>query len=424
MSKDPTFPMPDAGAGQGATVTDTSAGQADATDATASSDSGAPSGETSPAAATGTPDGAAAPSIDERSPGSAAGEPAAPLDGGPVDSGEYADAAAQPLHLAGAPAARLAAVPAAHAAGTHAAHLAEAAGAETAEGGSGVGLADDNLETPVLADVLVAIEELWPESLAEAWDRVGLVVGRTDAVVDRIMFAVDPTLEVIDEALDWGAQLLITHHPLLLKGVNSVAATTGKGKAVHRLIEGGCALLTIHTNGDSAVGGVSDVLADVIGLGDVEPLVRAPLGLVEEGIGRVGVLAGPEKLGDLAARVFLALPAVAGGVRVAGDKDALVHKVAVCGGAGDSLFDAVRASDADVFVTADLRHHPASEAREARADGRPYLIDLSHFASEWLWLPAAAEALGNVLADQGFAAELAVSQTNTDPWDFILTPGT
>ncbi|MDO5752639.1 Nif3-like dinuclear metal center hexameric protein [Arthrobacter sp.] len=279
------------------------------------------------------------------------------------------------------------------------------------------------LETPVLADVLMAAEELWPESLAEEWDRVGLVVGRVDADVERIMFAVDPTLEVIDEALEWGAQLLITHHPLLLKGVNSVAATSGKGRAVHRLIEGGCALLTVHTNGDSAVGGVSDVLADAIGLSDVQPLMPATHGLPEEGIGRVGVLDGAQKLGDLAARIFLMLPAVAGGVRVGGDKDALVHKVAVCGGSGDSLFDAVRASDADVYVTADLRHHPASEAREARADGKPYLIDLSHFASEWLWLPAAMAALGNVLADQGFAAELALSQTNTDPWDFILTPG-
>jgi len=279
------------------------------------------------------------------------------------------------------------------------------------------------LNTPVLSEVLLAAEELWPDSLAEDWDRVGLVVGRPDADVDRIMFAVDPTLAVIDEALEWGAKLLITHHPLLLKGVNSVAATTGKGHAVHRLIESGCALLTVHTNGDSAVGGVSDVLADALGLGDVMPLMPAAHGLLEEGIGRVGLLSGPLTLGQLAERIFLTLPAVAGGVRVAGDRDALVHKVAVCGGAGDSLFDAVRASDADVYVTADLRHHPASEAREASLDGRPYLIDLSHFASEWLWLPAAAQALGNVLADQGFVAELAVSQTNTDPWDFILTPG-
>ena len=366
MSKEPTSPMPDAGADEGAPATDTPAGQ-----------------------------------VDDSAAADAAPTAAADL---PKDSVVLASVAELDRDTDG--------------------DRGDDGSEETDDSdGSDGGAAERHLETPVLADVLVAVEELWPESLAEEWDRVGLVVGRPDAEVDRIMFAVDPTLEVIDEALEWGAQLLITHHPLLMKGVNSVAATTGKGRAVHRLIEGGCALLTVHTNGDSAVGGVSDVLADAIELGDVQPLVRAPLGLVEEGIGRVGLLAGPEKLGDLAARVFLKLPAVAGGVRVSGDKDALVRKIAVCGGAGDSLFDAVRASDADVFVTADLRHHPAAEAREVRADGKPYLIDLSHFASEWLWLPAAAEALGNVLADQGFAAELAVSQTNTDPWDFILTPG-
>lgn len=281
---------------------------------------------------------------------------------------------------------------------------------------------DGQADSPTLGEVMLAIEELWPESLAEDWDRVGLVAGRPESQIDKIMFAVDPTLEVIEEALAWGAKLLITHHPLLLRGVNSVAATSGKGRAVHRLIENGCALMTVHTNGDSAVGGVSDVLADALGLVDTVPLTAATHGLVEEGIGRVGVLPGAEKLGDLAARIFLSLPSVAGGVRVAGDKDAIVSKVAVCGGAGDSLFDAVRASNADVYVTADLRHHPASEARESSSDGRPYLIDLSHFASEWLWLPIAARSLENVLSDQGFDVELAISQTNTDPWDFILTP--
>ncbi len=274
-----------------------------------------------------------------------------------------------------------------------------------------------------LGTVLLAAEELWPESLAEDWDEVGLVTGRLNSPVTKIMFAVDPTLEVIEEAIDFGAELLITHHPLLLKGVTSVAATTAKGKAVHRLIESGTALLTVHTNGDSAVGGVSDVLADALGLQDVAPLTPASNGLPEEGIGRVGDLPEVLTLGDFAARVFGILPAVAGGVRVSGDRDGLVRRVAVCGGAGDSLFGEVRASSADVYLTADLRHHPASEARESAVDGRPYLIDVSHFASEWLWLPAAAGALGNVLADQGHDVEIRVSGTNSDPWDFILTPG-
>jgi len=274
-----------------------------------------------------------------------------------------------------------------------------------------------------LGMILLAVEELWPESLAEDWDEVGLVAGHPSAEVSRILFAVDPTLEVIEEAVAWGAELLITHHPLLLKGVTSVAANTPKGKAVHRLIESGTALLTVHTNGDSAVGGVSDVLADALGLQDVVPLTPAANGLPEEGIGRVGDLAEVQTLGDFAARVFGILPAVAGGVRVSGDRDGLVRRVALCGGAGDSLLNEVRASNADVYLTADLRHHPASEAREAAVNDRPYLIDVSHFASEWLWLPAAADALGNVLTDQGHDIEIRVSTTNSDPWDFILTPG-
>ncbi|WP_395405191.1 Nif3-like dinuclear metal center hexameric protein [Arthrobacter sp. UC242_113] len=286
--------------------------------------------------------------------------------------------------------------------------------------------APDAAESPAaatLGQLMLAVEELWPESLAESWDEVGLVAGHPSAEVTRVMFAVDPTIEVIDEAIEWGAELLITHHPLLLRGVTSVAANTPKGRAVHRLIESGTALLTVHTNGDSAVGGVSDVLADALGLENVSPLTPAADGLPEEGIGRVGDLSESMTLGAFAARVFGILPSVAGGVRVSGDKDGLVQRIAVCGGAGDSLFDEVRASNADLYVTADLRHHPASEAREAAVNDRPYLIDVSHFASEWLWLPAAAEALGNVLADQGLDVEIRVSTTNSDPWDFILTPG-
>lgn len=304
------------------------------------------------------------------------------------------------------------------------------AGGANHDGGTGSGGgpsggqgAAESAEAPTLGELLLAVEELWPESLAENWDEVGLVAGHPSAPVTKVMFAVDPTLEVIEEAVEWGAELLITHHPLLLKGVTSVAATTPKGRAVHRLIESGTALLTVHTNGDSAVGGVSDVLADALGLQDAVPLTVAANGLPEEGIGRVGDLAESMTLGDFAARVFGILPSVAGGVRVSGDKDGVVRRVAVCGGAGDSLLNEVRASNADVYVTADLRHHPASEAREAALNGRPYLVDVSHFASEWLWLPAAAAALGNVLADQGHDVEIQVSTTNSDPWDFILTPG-
>src|SRR5699024_7011628 len=173
-----------------------------------------------------------------------------------------------------------------------------------------------------------------------------------------------PVQAVADEAIAYEADLVITHHPLFLRPVTSMAATTFKGKVLHTLEEHSCALIPAHTNADSAVGGVSDVLAENLGLAQVVRLASSADGLEAEGTGREGTLATAMRLDEFAARVYSALPAVAGGVRVAGDPTGLVSKVAITGGAGDSLFDQVRKHQADVYITADLRHHPASEARE------------------------------------------------------------
>lgn len=279
------------------------------------------------------------------------------------------------------------------------------------------------LTHPTLSQVVEVMESLWPLSLQAGWDASGIVAGRPEQQIQRIHWAVDPVQAVADEAVEYGADLLITHHPLFLKPVNSMAATTFKGKVLHTLVEHSCGLITAHTNADSAVGGVSDVLAEILGLEDTAPLAAAEDGLAEEGIGRVGTLPQAMRLQDFAARVYSAMPAVAGGVRVAGDPNGIISRVAITGGAGDSLFDQVREHEADVYITADLRHHPASEAREQAmmTSDRPYLIDVSHFASEWLWLPAGANALERALADEGYTVTSAVSALNTDPWDFILT---
>ncbi|MBO1750657.1 Nif3-like dinuclear metal center hexameric protein [Actinotalea sp. BY-33] len=385
-----------------------------------------------------------------------------------------------------------------------------------------------------LADVVAILDHRYPPSTAESWDAVGTVCGDPDQPVTKVLLAVDPTAEVVDEAIAWGADLLLTHHPLLLRPVHSVAATTFKGRLVHRLIQAGCALHVAHTNADSAPGGVAEALALAVGLVDLEPLVPIPgapvdkhvvlvpaedaealvdalaeagagalgdysrcawtttgagtfvpgpgaepaIGEVgvraqvaetrvemfaprrrrtavlaalraahpyeepafdvlepaalpgETGLGRVGRLASPATLGAFARVVAEALPGTAQGVRVAGDLDAPVERVAVVGGSGDSLFDAVRASGADVYLTADLRHHPASELRERAeiealregrpaADGRPFLVDVAHFASEWPWLEHAARRLTadlHVAHGAGTTVETRVSTRRTDPW--------
>lgn len=374
------------------------------------------------------------------------------------------------------------------------------------------------MTVPTTAAVVDALHRRFPPALAESWDRVGLVCGDPEAPVSRVLFAVDPTLAVAEEAVEGGSQLLVTHHPLLLRGVHSVAANSGKGRIVHHLIRGGCALLAMHTNADAAAGGTNDTLARLLDLQEVRILAPAagePLdklvafvpaghreavlaavfaagageigeydqcgywtegtgqfrpspaanpfigqsGAVSEvaeirvevvlprrrraavvhalrqahpyeepafdvletvtpavvGIGRVGNLAQPVTLRELAAAVAGMLPPTATGVRAAGDPDRLVRRVALCSGAGDSLLGAARGSGADVYLTGDLRHHPADEHL---AEGDCALLDVSHWASEWPWLAGAARTLVADLQASGYTVEASVSSRSTDPWSF------
>ena len=265
-----------------------------------------------------------------------------------------------------------------------------------------------------LAQVLEVLDGFYPPSTAASWDQVGLVAGDPGQPVRRVHFAVDPTRAVVDEAVAAGADLLITHHPLLLRGVHSVATTTAKGAIITTAVVADLALYCAHTNADVARPGVNDALAAAAGLPDGS----APLG-IEDGqpIGRVGTLPEPITLREFATRLAQALPRTPVGVRVAGDPDALVRTVAVMGGAGDGRFDDVRAHGADVYVTADLRHHPALEAREEAGDGPPYLVDAGHYATEHLWLAAAASRLAEALEARIVTH---VSPLRTDPWDFTV----
>lgn len=369
---------------------------------------------------------------------------------------------------------------------------------------------------PSLGEIVDLLHGWYPPATADSWDAVGLVAGDPADPVAKVMLAVDPTYDVAREATAWGADLLVVHHPLFLKSVHGVAATTPKGRTLSTLTRAGCALLTAHTNADQAVGGVSEAMATALGLTDQAPILPAPAeprdklttyvpvasaaavraALAEAGAGRVGdyaeasfsapgqgrfrPLAGATpaigEVGDLevvdeervevvlprslrttvvrallaahpyeepawdlveladaglaatgtgrvgtvpaqtlrefAATVARALPETAHGVRVAGDPERVVRRVALCGGAGDFLLDTVRRGDADVYVTSDLRHHPASEFVEQ--DG-PALVDVAHWAAEWTWLPVVEARLRAVLGD---TVETRVSTTVTDPWTF------
>lgn len=364
-----------------------------------------------------------------------------------------------------------------------------------------------------LAEVIAVLDAAYPPALAQDWDAVGLVCGDPDEPVDSVTIAVDATAEVVATVGERG--LLLAHHPLLLRGVDTVAAGTAKGALIHRLIRTGSALFTAHTNADAADPGVSDALAETIGLtveAVLEPAAAAALdkwvvfvpgahtaavraamfaagagrigdysqcsfsvagtgqflpgdgaapaigsvGSVEQvaedrvemiapaavraavlaalrsahpyeepafdvvrlaplpagvGIGRIGTLPTPVRFADFVAAVDAALPATAWGVRGSGDPDMPVSRVAVCGGAGDSLLSAVAAAGVQAYVTSDLRHHPADEHRRRSAVG---LVDVAHWAGEYPWCGQAAALLEKQF---GAALPVTVCPLRTDPWN-------
>jgi dinuclear metal center YbgI/SA1388 family protein len=266
-----------------------------------------------------------------------------------------------------------------------------------------------------VAEVNAVIERLWPLTGAESWDAPGFLVGTPTAPVRSMHLAVDAVAETIDEAIDLGADLLLVHHPLLLRGVTTVAEDRYKGAMIGKLIRANCALVAAHTNADVVETGTSGVFAALLELSAVTPI--APSADPSQGIGRVGTLPQQTTLGHLARRLAELLPATASGIRVAGDYNQQVQRVALCGGAGDSLLGERAVLGADVYITSDLRHHPASESRANSAvAGGPALIDVSHWASEWLWLETAATQLRDALPE----LTITVSDLRTDPWDFTI----
>ncbi|WP_374222797.1 Nif3-like dinuclear metal center hexameric protein [Williamsia sp. CHRR-6] len=365
----------------------------------------------------------------------------------------------------------------------------------------------------VLADLIAALEEHYPPHLAESWDSVGLVCGDPQQSVSTVLACVDVTDAVVDTAVRGGVELIVAHHPLLLRGVDTVGAHTPKGLLIHRLIRAGCALYTAHTNADRARPGVSDALAQALGVTDTVPMqpvagpardswtVLVPVGSTDSvtaamfaagagaigdyteccwrvtgsgqfrpgsgaspaigsvgsleqvaedrvqmvaprqlrsavhaallaahpyeevafdlvelaavptglGLGRIGRLESPMSLRDFTTHVAHRLRVAPWGVRAAGDPDQIVSTVAVCGGAGDSLLDTVRAVGADVYVTADLRHHPVDEHLRR---GGPAVVDAGHWATEFPWCAQVARVI------EGLADDLRVSMfaTPTDPF--------
>lgn len=261
-----------------------------------------------------------------------------------------------------------------------------------------------------LTDLLTSFEKFWPSAHADEWDRVGLVTGSQNNDISRVLVSVDLTNSVIDEAIAVGAQCIVSHHPLLLRGINSANDDELKGQLLSKLIRNNLACYAAHTNADSQVDGASRLMASVFGLESVHPLV--PLS-ANHGHGAIGNLTQSMKLLDFAQLVARTLPTVARKVAFSGDANLEVSRVAICSGAGDSFIQTVLATDADVYVTSDLRHHVVQDAVSTPRSGKKplALIDVSHWASESLWVGGAVEKIAGLSL-----VEVVASKIATDPW--------
>jgi dinuclear metal center YbgI/SA1388 family protein len=227
-----------------------------------------------------------------------------------------------------------------------------------------------------VGEIRDALLKAVPESMKYEWDNVGLLCGRHDTEVTKVLLALDPTPDTLEEAKEVGAQLVVTHHPLIFEALKNVTDESYAGRNLLFLIENGIAAINLHTNLDCAPGGVNEILARTLGLADIE--VLEPRGTDEQGrpwgLLRAGTVPFAT-LPDFAALVKrkLACP----GLRYA-DANRPVHHVAVGGGScGSELETAIKAG-CDTFVTADLKYHQFAEARYRGIN----LIDAGHFETE------------------------------------------
>lgn len=262
---------------------------------------------------------------------------------------------------------------------------------------------------PTVGQVAGVLEELAPLTLAESWDNVGLLVGDLQWPARRVMTCLTITPAVAQEAIDAGAQLIVSHHPLPFHALKSVTAATTSGRVLLQLIGHSIAVYSAHTAFDSASAGINQHLAIGLGLQSIRPLAPSKTGDEEEGAGRYGIAAESLTLSDLAKRMKSFLDARE--VRFAGRADQVVQRIAFACGSGGSFFELALEAQCDALVTGEASFHTCLEA-EAQEKG---LILVGHFASERF----ALVSLADYLADQLAEVEIWASRCERDPLQIV-----
>ncbi|MBQ9518449.1 MAG: Nif3-like dinuclear metal center hexameric protein [Firmicutes bacterium] len=239
----------------------------------------------------------------------------------------------------------------------------------------------------LVKDVVNAVEKLAPPELAEHWDNVGLLIGDEKKPCKRVLFALDAIDAVIDEAIEEKADMIVTHHPIIFKGVSSVNTKTALGRRIIKLVKNDIAVYCAHTSLDIAAGGTNDILADTLKLKNKEGLIPLENGFM----GRTGSLDTPVSLREFTQNVIetLGMPSV----NVTGDENTVIKKIGLCTGSGadrDFMLAAKKAG-CDVYITGDVKYHDAQFADDIGI----CLIDATHFYTETIAMPIVCDLVKN-----------------------------
>jgi len=260
-------------------------------------------------------------------------------------------------------------------------------------------------------DIAYIMECFAPAELKESYDNVGLMVGRSGCLVTKILVALDCTLQVIDEAINSGCNLIITHHPLLFRKPNSITTNTLQGKKIIKLIENNINLYSSHTNLDSTPGGINEIIMSLLNF-DENMIIDASLLNPKAGIGRIAILDKAITLEELMHRVKLKLHIQT--LRYCGDEYKKISKVAVINGSGEDYIERAIQLGADCIITGDTTYHYISDCNE---DGIA-IIDAGHFDTEWPAMKFVADIIDKEVKLLGYNACTIMSKSTVNPYKF------
>lgn len=259
--------------------------------------------------------------------------------------------------------------------------------------------------------IIDMLERLAPKRMAESWDNPGLLAGSPQQEVRRVMTCLDVSIPVVEAAIASSADMLVAHHPMIFKGVRHLRTDLYDGRMFQLLLSHNIAVYAAHTNLDIAPGGVNDVLAQAVGLENIEPFVITD---AERGfsLGRIGYLPQPKSLDEFAGQVKRGLHVEH--VRIVRGSSRPVRKVALCSGAGAEFVSKAAFKGADAYLTGDVKYHEAQGAVQQGIN----LIDAGHFGTEFPVVQVLADYLRQEARRMKQDLEVMTDQISHDFFEF------